>query len=78
MMKKTSARPKVVRAKANRSIEDILVKEDSPIMQFFRDQLANSKQPLMELDELINLLDEDMGDRTLTAELYKMQHEESL
>jgi hypothetical protein len=71
---KSKQRHKLVR----QSLEDLLVHDDSPIWQFFSEHLANSKEPPMELDELVKLLDQEMGERTLTEDLYKMRHEESL
>jgi hypothetical protein len=59
------------------SLKDFLIRDDSPVRQILRRFSEQSPEPHLDADEARKLLDEEMGDRTLTEELYKMRHEES-
>jgi len=54
---------------------DILVRPDSPIMMHLRSELKKRRKYVKDIGEVRRILDAELGDKTLTEELYKMRNE---
>lgn len=54
---------------------DILVRPDSPIMVHLHAELKKRRKYVKNIAEVRRILDAELGDKTLTEELYKMRNE---
>jgi hypothetical protein len=69
------ARRPASKAKHPKKQEEFFLKKDSPFMSYLRDYAASLDMPLMSHEEIRTLLDEDLGDRSLSDEVRRMRQE---
>ena len=67
------ARRSVTKSKSPNKRDDIFLKKDSPFLKYLRDYAASLHTPLMSHEEIRALLDEELGDRSLSDEVRRMR-----